>query len=111
MGTSPNKMADILSFAYAATLAAGGILGYVKAGSVPSLGMGLAMGSIMAVGAYQTSVDPKNIMLSLVTSVVMTNVMGYRFVNSGKFMPAGLVAGLSLAMALRFGYKMYAQSQ
>ncbi|KAK7501214.1 hypothetical protein BaRGS_00007699 [Batillaria attramentaria] len=100
---------DIISFAYAATIAAGGIIGYVKAGSVPSLAMGLACGTLMGIGAYQTTNDPKNITLSLATSAVLTGVMGMRFMNSGKFMPAGLVGTLSLLMVLRLGYRIYAQ--
>ncbi|KAL8607229.1 Transmembrane protein 14C [Nucella lapillus] len=100
---------DWLSVLYAAIIAAGGIIGYVKKGSVPSLAMGLACGGLMGIGAYQISNDPKNMILSLVTSAVLTGVMGYRFMNSGKFMPAGLVGGLSLLMALRFGIMMYAQ--
>ncbi|XP_025110867.1 transmembrane protein 14C-like [Pomacea canaliculata] len=100
---------DFLSFAYASTLAAGGILGYVKAGSLPSLMMGLACGGLMCIGAYQTTNDPKNVALSLATSAVLTGVMGYRFFNSGKFMPAGLVGTLSLLMVLRFGYRLSQQ--
>eukprot|EP00745_Piridium_sociabile_P024444 TRINITY_DN38694_c0_g1_i1.p1 TRINITY_DN38694_c0_g1~~TRINITY_DN38694_c0_g1_i1.p1 ORF type:complete len:113 (+),score=14.37 TRINITY_DN38694_c0_g1_i1:63-401(+) len=99
---------DWISFVYAAVVAVGGIIGYVKKGSVPSLAMGLACGGLMGVGAYQTTNDPRNVLLSLVTSAVLTGVMGYRFMNSGKFMPAGLVATLSLLMVLRLGVSMYA---
>ncbi|KAK7100932.1 transmembrane protein 14C-like [Littorina saxatilis] len=101
--------ADLISFAYAATIAAGGIIGYVKAGSVPSLAMGLACGSLMGIGAYQMTQDPKNVTLSIVTSAVLMGVMGYRFMNSGKFMPAGLVGALSLLMVVRLGHRMYSQ--
>ncbi|XP_041359710.1 transmembrane protein 14C-like [Gigantopelta aegis] len=97
---------DIISFAYAATIAVGGIIGYVKAGSVPSLAMGLASGVLMGFGAYQTSNDPKNVVVSLAVTGVLTVVMGARFYNSGKFMPAGLVATLSLLMLLRCGYRL-----
>lgn len=50
--------ADILGYLYAATVAAGGILGYAKAGSIPSLGAGLAFGAILGFGANLTSQDP-----------------------------------------------------
>ncbi|KAF4526991.1 hypothetical protein B566_EDAN001538 [Ephemera danica] len=83
---------DAISFAYAAAVATGGIIGYVKAGSTASMGMGLLFGSILGYGAYQTSQDPGNYYLSLGASAVLTGVMGNRFLSSGKFMPAGLVA-------------------
>ncbi|XP_045540529.1 transmembrane protein 14C [Papilio machaon] len=89
---------DILGFAYAATVAAGGIMGYAKAGSIPSLGAGLIFGSILGVGAYQLSQDPSNYTLMLGTTTTLGGLMGYRFYNSRKFMPAGLVFVLSVGM-------------
>lgn len=47
---------DVISAGYAALVAAGGIIGYLKAGSVPSLVAGLAFGSVLGVGTYMTSV-------------------------------------------------------
>ncbi|XP_043531325.1 transmembrane protein 14C-like isoform X3 [Chiloscyllium plagiosum] len=52
---------DWLGFGYAALVASGGVIGYIKA----------------------------------VASGALTGIMGMRFYNSGKFMPAGLVAGAS----------------
>ncbi|CAK1591143.1 unnamed protein product [Parnassius mnemosyne] len=92
---------DILGFAYAATVAAGGIMGYAKAGSIPSLGAGLIFGSILGVGAYQLTQDPSNYTLMLGTTTTLGGVMGYRFYNSRKFMPAGLVFALSVAMLVK----------
>ena len=71
-------------------------------GSVASLGMGLLFGSVIAYGAYQTSQNPNNYMVGLGASAVLAGVMGNRFYNSGKFMPAGMVAALSLVMVLRY---------
>ena len=99
-------MADFISIAYALTVTAGGLLGYVRAGSIPSLAAGIVCGSLMGIGAYQTSHDPKNVVLSLVTSGLLTGVMGYRYMNSGKIMPAGVVAALSILMVCRFGYRL-----
>jgi uncharacterized membrane protein (UPF0136 family) len=61
------------------------------AGSVASLGAGLLFGSLLCYGAYQTSQNPNNYLLLLGTSVALGGLMGYRFYNSRKFMPAGLV--------------------
>jgi len=93
---------DFISFGYAATVAIGGIFGYVKAGSIPSLAAGLAFGGLSAFGAYQTTRNPNNYYVILGTTVILTSVMGFRFYNSGKFMPAGLVCILSALMVARF---------
>ncbi|XP_076017224.1 transmembrane protein 14C [Genypterus blacodes] len=89
---------DWLGYGYAALVASGGVMGYVKAGSVPSLAAGLIFGGLAGVGAYQISNDPQNIWVSLVTSGALAGVMGKRFYGSRKFMPAGLMAGASLLM-------------
>ncbi|WAR23711.1 TM14C-like protein [Mya arenaria] len=67
--------ADFIGFGYAMTVAAGGVIGYVKSAN---------SGTLMC-------------------------MMGYRFFNSGKFMPAGLIAALSLLMVMKSGYKMMSQ--
>ncbi|XP_040000179.1 transmembrane protein 14C-like isoform X1 [Xiphias gladius] len=68
--------------------------------SVTSLAAGLLFGLLAAVGAYLASQDPRNVWLSLGTSGTLAVVMGLRFLNSWKFMPAGLMtlaSGLMLA--------------
>lgn len=100
-------MTDWAAFAYSAAVAAGGLIGYVKKGSVASGLMGLSFGALAGFGAWQSSKDPSNYYLSFGVSVLLTGVMGQRFVSSGKFMPAGLVAALSLAMVARYGLRYY----
>ncbi|KAG7300930.1 Transmembrane protein 14C [Plutella xylostella] len=73
-------------------------MGYAKAGSIPSLGAGLIFGSILGIGAYQISRDPSNYALMLGTTTTLGGIMGYRFYNSKKFMPAGLIFVLSVGM-------------
>ncbi|KAK2188550.1 hypothetical protein NP493_129g04048 [Ridgeia piscesae] len=97
---------DYLGFGYAAAVAVGGIVGYARAGSVISLVMGLLFGSLSAVGSYQTSRDPKDFWLLLVTSATLMSIMGYRSINAGKFMPSGLVASLSLMVVLRLAPRL-----
>ncbi|KAM3593564.1 uncharacterized protein V6R79_015541 [Siganus canaliculatus] len=93
-----NMSVDWVGYGYAALVASGGVIGYVKAGSVPSLAAGLLFGGLAGFGAYQISNDPNNIWVSLATSGALTGVMGKRFYGSRKFMPAGLMAGASLLM-------------
>ncbi|XP_030016024.1 transmembrane protein 14C-like [Sphaeramia orbicularis] len=93
--------ADWVGFCYAALVSAGGIMGYVKAGSITSLAAGLLFGLLAAVGAYLVSQNPKNVWLSLGTSGTLAVVMGLRFLSSWKFMPAGLMTLLSALMLVR----------
>ncbi|XP_004847757.1 transmembrane protein 14C isoform X1 [Heterocephalus glaber] len=101
--TGPLVPLHYFGFGYAALVATGGIIGYVKAGSVPSLAAGLFFGSLAGLGAYQLSQDPRNIWVFLATSGTLATIMGMRFYRSGKFMPAGLIAGASLLMVAKIG--------
>ncbi|XP_023272658.1 transmembrane protein 14C-like [Seriola lalandi dorsalis] len=98
---------DWVGYGYAALIASGGVIGYVKAGSVPSLAAGLLFGGFAGFGAYQISNDPNNVWVSLATSGALTGVMGKRFYGSRKFMPAGLMAGASLLMVGKLGVALF----
>jgi uncharacterized membrane protein (UPF0136 family) len=98
---------DVISAAFASTVAIGGLIGYLKAKSTYSLIAGLVFGGILGFGAYQTSVNPRNYYLTLGTSIALGALMGYRAINSGKFMPAGLIASLSALMVLRFTVRYF----
>ncbi|XP_048386406.1 transmembrane protein 14A isoform X2 [Stegostoma tigrinum] len=97
---------DWVSFSYAAIVTVGGILGYTRKGSVMSLMSGLLFGSLAGYGAYQVSNDPRNVKISLLTAGILTTVMGVRYKRSGKVIPAGLIAGVSLFMVLRLVFMM-----
>lgn len=43
---------DVFSATYAILVAAGGVLGYVKAKSMPSLAAGLTFGALIGTGSY-----------------------------------------------------------
>ncbi|XP_060527632.1 transmembrane protein 14 homolog [Cylas formicarius] len=96
---------DWFGYIYAGAVAAGGILGYYKKGSVPSLAAGLLFGSVLTYGAHQVSQNPPNYTVQLIGSSILTGVMGYRFYNSGKVMPAGLVTLLSLAIIGKIAFQ------
>lgn len=67
-------------------------------GSIPSLGAGLIFGGALAYGAFHASQTPPQFTVQLASSAILAGLMGYRFYNSGKIMPAGLVCALSVAM-------------
>uniref|UniRef100_A0A8C1F7C5 Transmembrane protein 14C n=2 Tax=Cyprinus carpio TaxID=7962 RepID=A0A8C1F7C5_CYPCA len=102
---------DWFGYGYAALITIGGIVGYVKAGSVMSLVAGLMFGIAAFVGAHQMSKNDKDIWVSLGTCGSLTALMGVRFLSSWKIMPAGLMAGASLLMFLRIGVKVLQNSQ
>ncbi|XP_077539397.1 transmembrane protein 14C-like [Haemaphysalis longicornis] len=101
---------DIWAYGYAFVVALGGVIGYMKAGSVASLMAGLIFGGLACIGAYQTSHDPSNYCLSLGVAGVLAGLMGFRFAKSSKIMPAGLVAALSIGMCCRILCRAFAPS-
>lgn len=74
--------------------------------SIPSLAAGLAFGAAATYGAVLTSQDPRRFHLGLMTSMVLLGVMGMRFWRTGKLMPAGLMAALSLAQTARLAMRV-----
>ncbi|XP_072247194.1 transmembrane protein 14A [Leuresthes tenuis] len=92
---------DWIGFGYAAAILFGGFMGYKRKGSVMSLMAGLVFGGLSAYGAYNTSGNPKNIQVSLLSSGVLSIIMGMRYKKSGKLLPAGVMSGLSLLMVFR----------
>lgn len=74
-------------------------MGYFKKGSQMSLIAGLTFGSLLLGSGYLIASDREyqGHLLSSGTSGVMALGMGHRFVSTGKFMPAGLVAFLGAA--------------
>lgn len=82
---------------------------YIFKDSIPSLGAGLFFGSILGFGAYQVSQDTSNIALFLNTSTALGALMGYRYWNTGKIMPAGVIAILRYLIP-NFLLKLYYRS-
>lgn len=92
---------DWIGFGYAAAIAFGGFMGYKRKGSVMSLMAGLVFGGLSFYGAYNITYDSKDIKVSLLSAGLLSVVMGMRYKKSGKLMPAGIIAGLSLLMVFR----------
>jgi len=85
---------------YGVLLAVGGLIGYFKAGSRPSLIAGLlsAVAAFVALGLSvgRSQLGPP---LGLLLSIVLFVLFGYRYaIKTGKFMPSGLLAVISLVV-------------
>jgi uncharacterized membrane protein (UPF0136 family) len=85
---------------YAALLAIGGVIGYVKARSQASLIAGL-LSAVVALAALGLSIANHRlgVPLGLVLSIALFVLFGYRYaVKTRKFMPSGLLAVASLVV-------------
>ncbi|GAX80351.1 hypothetical protein CEUSTIGMA_g7790.t1 [Chlamydomonas eustigma] len=94
----------VWTFIFAALLAAGGAIAYVRKGSTQSLGASLGASFILLlcarsmVGATALSSARVAFGLSLLLGIAMAN----RYTSSKKIMPAGLVAGSSLLLSIGY---------
>ncbi len=85
---------------YGVLLAVGALIGYFKAGSRPSLIAG-SISSIAAFTALGLSINSSRwgIALGLILSICLFVLFGYRYaVKTGKFMPSGFLAVISLVV-------------
>jgi len=75
----------------------GGVIGYVKAGSAASIVAGALAGIALIVGAYQL---PEHLAVGLLITGLVSIALAGKFVpdfmKTGKVMPAGLMAILSV---------------
>ncbi|XP_011628451.1 protein FATTY ACID EXPORT 5 [Amborella trichopoda] len=98
---------------YGLVLLTGGVIGYAKKGSLVSLAGGLGSGLLLLLCGFislQAFQKRRNSYLALiletVCSLLLTWVMGQRFVETSKIMPAGIVAILSALMTGFYLYKI-----
>ncbi|KAJ1948586.1 Transmembrane protein 14C [Linderina pennispora] len=98
---------DVLGISFAAFVAVGGIIGAVKAGSTQSLVYGVVFGLLIGVTSHiaSTSTSPLAALAPLLSCLVLGIVMGWRYSETQKFMPGGLISLTSLLMTLRFAAK------
>src|SRR5690348_8441509 len=75
----------------------GGVIGYVKAGSLPSIIAGAVTGVLLLVAAW---IFPSNRTAGFVTALIISLLLAAQFVpkfiRTGKVMPAGLMSILSV---------------
>ncbi|GAX75616.1 hypothetical protein CEUSTIGMA_g3060.t1 [Chlamydomonas eustigma] len=85
-----------IDLSFAVLVGLGGVYGYTKAKSVPSLLGGLGFSAAYALTAYYiNSVDAAiGHQIGCFTSAALFATMGMRLAKSGKVMPAGLLTGV-----------------
>jgi len=101
--TAPIMTAPIIVlWVYIVLLVAGGLVGFVKAGSKASL----IASSAFALPLVLAALDIVPALVAEAVLGILLVFMGMKFAKSKKFMPSGLMAILSLvALALRFFLK------
>jgi len=101
-------IAPWLLLLYALLMIAGGVLGYVKAQSKPSLISGLISGIALLVAWFITLQSYRTgMILATVLAIALLIVFAIRFRKTNKFMPAGLMAILSLVSAVVFAIALF----
>lgn len=94
---------------YAALIMVGGLIGYFKAQSFPSLIAGTS--TALLLGACSYFVWQKNQLAYLFTEVIafsLFSFFGYRFITSYKFMPGGL---MTICSAVLLTYLVMSKKQ
>jgi len=107
-------MESTVAFAVGFTVALGGVIGYLKARSTPSLVAGVGFGTLFGLTGYYIqqqqssySTSKGGLQFAALLSVVLAVMMGRRFLRTQKFMPAGLVATISTLSFLYYATKIF----
>lgn len=91
----------IVVWVYGTLVLVGGVMGWVKARSMPSLIAGIGFGAMLDVVGVAIWLGYRGgVVMALTWSLVLAGMMGVRFAKSKKFMPAGLVAAISVVVAV-----------
>jgi uncharacterized membrane protein (UPF0136 family) len=96
-----------LNYAAGGFVCVGGFAGYMKSASTASLAGGLGAGLPLLCAGYliTSGSDFEGHALGCASGSVLAGGMGSRFLRSGKFMPAGMVASVALLTAIYNGKK------
>ena len=95
------KIAATIVLTFAVLVLVGGIMGYQKAASLPSLIAGIISSLVLfacAFGMFKESVLAYS--LSLVATMFLALFFTYRFSVTGAFMPAGMMAIVSATVLI-----------
>lgn len=91
----------LVYLAYALALLAGGVMGFVRAGSVPSLVGSSVYAALALAAAFLVGRNPLvGLGLGTLTSLVVGVFFLMRYLNTGKLMPAGMALALSVVVLI-----------
>ena len=89
---------------YGMLMMLGGIMGYLKVGSKASLLSGVGMGLALLASGYGVWHGSRDsLIISVVIAALLVALFAMRLVKTKRFMPAGVLAILSLAAVVIFG--------
>lgn len=95
------KIAGWATISYAILLLIGGLIGYYKVGSAVSAIAGIASSTVLlACGLGVIYGKRYAIIISVAATLILDGFFSYRFMSSFSFMPAGMMALLSLITLL-----------
>ena len=130
MAPTLTYQADLFGFAYAGLTLLGGVIGLVKAGSIPSLvSPSLSLcdpsswalsadrsilhqvasavcAALIYIGVDRTSRDPRDVRFILAVSLLLSGFFGNKYRKSGKVMPGLVMTVFSLASVARYGLRL-----
>ncbi|KAL6251887.1 hypothetical protein RBB50_002097 [Rhinocladiella similis] len=88
---TPSQASETPAYIISALTSIGGVTGYVRTGSVPSIAAGLTVGALYGLGGYRISKrQPYGVELALLASVILAGSSIPRAIKTGKPLPAGL---------------------
>lgn len=94
-------------WAYGMIMMLGGVMGYLKVGSKASLLSGVGMGLALLGSGYGVWHERREALIaSVVIAALLVALFAIRLAKTKRFMPAGVLAILSLAAVIIFGFAL-----
>jgi uncharacterized membrane protein (UPF0136 family) len=95
------KKLSLLVLIYGVLILIGGIIGHIKAGSQPSLVMGIAMSVLLLLSSFAMYKEKKfGYYAAIVLAFFLDAFFSYRFTITHSFFPAGFMSLVSLAVLI-----------
>ncbi len=96
---------------YGLAILVGGIVGHQKAGSAASLICGIVFGTLLIFAAIGMFRKKSWGYFALFLTLILDSFFTYRYIKTGAFLPAGLLALVSLALLLTLALSLKNRSR